>query len=62
MKNKNLLRITNMQWLFKIGDSMDSKLSLQNHISTGNAEKSEIILTSRRKPKIHLYGLVSGIY
>ena len=45
----------------RLGDTMDSKLSLQNQISSGNSKKSETFLMSRRKPKVHLYGQTSGV-
>ena len=36
-----------------------SKLPMQNQISSGGAKHSSKIVTSRRKPKIHLYGQLS---
>ena len=41
------------------GDELDPKLSMANQISSRSTEKSQNILTSRRKPNIHLYGQLS---
>ena len=45
----------------RFGVAMYSHLSVQNQISSRDAEKSLTILVSRRKPKIHVYGQFSGI-
>ena len=43
-------------------DSMDSKLSMQNQSSSGDAEESSDTLTFRRKSRIQLYGQFSIIW
>ena len=40
----------------RLGDSIRSTFSMQNQVSSGDAEKSSKILTSRRKPKVHKHG------
>ena len=39
----------------RLGNSMDSKLSMQNQISSGDDEKSSKLPAPRRKSEIHLY-------
>ena len=46
----------------RLADAMDSMSSMQYQISSRDEEKSEKILTSRGKPKVHLYGQLSGIH
>ena len=51
MKGKSQECTTNIEGCARPGGSMDSKLSMQNHISSGDAEKSQNILTSRGEPR-----------
>ena len=44
------------------GNSMDSKLSIQNQTNSGDDEKSSKLLKPRRKSEIHLYGQFFGIH
>ena len=43
-------------------DALDSKISMQDHISSEDPETSSNNLTPRRKPKIPLYWRFSGVY
>ena len=60
MKIKNRHCITVCSDRARFGDAPDSKSSMQDQISSRDAETPQKILTSRRKPKIHLYGQFSG--
>ena len=46
----------------RLGVAMESKVSMQNQISSGVDEKSQNICYVQKKTKIHFYGQVFGIY